>query len=438
MSFLELSLKLKGFPFDEAEKELARIKSLSESDFKKWQENKKWEIVRYHFENTEFYRDKLGGKLPERWEDLPVLVKSDFQNSKKKIISDKLNESDIYRGFTSGSTGQPFNYAKSKFSHAMTWALIKDRYRNFGLNLKSRQARFYGIPLEKKDYVIEKIKDFVSNRVRFPVFDLSDEVLEKYLDRFRRIRFEYIYGYSNTILLFARYLWKKKIILKEVCPSLKVCICTSENCTEEDKKIIYRAFQFPVVNEYGASEVDLIAFEDIYGNWKFSDENVFTEILDENGDNLKKPGEGRLVLTSLHNKAMPVIRYEIGDNILIEPEGNKFKVKALLGCTGDDILLPSGKTSSSVTFHYITRDVLEKSGILKEFIIKQVSLNKFVYEIVADDELPQHYVDLIKEKVDLYLEPGLDVEIKRVDSIMRTKAGKMKHFHSLLKNQNLV
>lgn len=433
MSFLELSLKLKGFPLVQAEKELSRIQSLSNSEFNEWHKKKKWEIVKYHVRNNEFYKNKTGEIIPDRWEDLPVLTKSDFQNSNEKLISDTFNKKDLYTGYTSGSSGHPFNYAKDKFAHAMTWALIKNRYKNFGLTLSSKQARFYGIPFERLDYIIEKTKDALSNRVRFPVFDLSDEMLEVFLGKFKTTSFDYVYGYTNSIVLFARYLIKKNVILKNICSSLKICIATSENCADEDKLLIEQAFGVPAINEYGTSEVDLIAFEDLSGKWQLSNENIFIEVLDEDGKQLTAGGEGRILLTALHNKAMPFIRYEIGDKAVIEPGSDEIVIKKLLGGVNDLVILPSGKKSSGVTFYFITRSILENIGSLKEFIIKQTDPDKFIFEIVSDEDISEKDKLKLQDKMDAYLEPGLKFEIQRVDRIERTKAGKMKHFHSHLK-----
>ncbi len=433
MSFLELSLKLKGFPLVQAEKELSRIQSLSNSEFNEWHKKKKWEIVKYHVRNNEFYKNKTGEKIPDRWEDLPVLTKSDFQNSNEKLISGTFNKKDLYSGYTSGSSGHPFNYAKDKFAHAMTWALIKNRYKNFGLTLSSKQARFYGIPFERLDYIIEKTKDALSNRVRFPVFDLSDEMLEVFLGKFKTTSFDYVYGYTNSIVVFARYLIKKNVILKNICSSLKICIATSENCADEDKLLIEQAFGVPAINEYGTSEVDLIAFEDLSGKWQLSNENIFIEVLDEDGKQLTAGGEGRILLTALHNKAMPFIRYEIGDKAVIEPGSDEIVIKKLLGGVNDLVILPSGKKSSGVTFYFITRSILENIGSLKEFIIKQTEPDKFIFEIVSDEDISEKDKLKLQDKMDAYLEPGLKFEIQRVDRIERTKAGKMKHFHSHLK-----
>lgn len=432
MSFLELSLKLKGFPLREAERELSKLKNLSHSDFRSWHENKRWEIVKYHFDNNEFYRSRFGDKLPERWEDIPLLVKTDYQKSGYNVISKTFDKKEVYSGYTSGSSGHPFNYYKDKFAHAMTWALIKDRYTNFGLTLDSKQARFYGIPLEKKDYYIEKTKDFLSNRVRFPVFDLSDEMLGNFLEKFRQEKFDYVYGYTNSIVLFARYLIRENVILKNVCPGLKICICTSENCTEEDKNIIEKAFGVRAVNEYGTSEVDLIAFETESGKWLLSNENIYIEVIGEDGKQITDGGEGRILLTALHNKAMPFIRYEIGDKAVIAPGKNEIELKRILGGVNDIVILPSGKKSSGVSFYFITRSIMEKIDSLKEFIIRQVAPDKFVFDVVSDEEISDSDKKMIQKNLDTYLESGLSFEINRVDKIKRTKAGKMKHFYSEL------
>jgi phenylacetate-CoA ligase len=432
LSFLELSLKLKGFPLREAERELSKLKNLSHSDFRSWHENKRWEIVKYHFDNNEFYRSRFGDKLPERWEDIPLLVKTDYQKSGYNVISKTFDKKEVYSGYTSGSSGHPFNYYKDKFAHAMTWALIKDRYTNFGLTLDSKQARFYGIPLEKKDYYIEKTKDFLSNRVRFPVFDLSDEMLGNFLEKFRQEKFDYVYGYTNSIVLFARYLIRENVILKNVCPGLKICICTSENCTEEDKNIIEKAFGVRAVNEYGTSEVDLIAFETESGKWLLSNENIYIEVIGEDGKQITEGGEGRILLTALHNKAMPFIRYEIGDKAVIAPGKNEIELKRILGGVNDIVILPSGKKSSGVSFYFITRSIMEKIDSLKEFIIRQVAPDKFVFDVVSDEEISDSDKKMIQKNLDTYLETGLSFEINRVDKIKRTKAGKMKHFYSEL------
>jgi phenylacetate-CoA ligase len=40
---------------------------------------------------------------------------------------------------------------------------------------------------------------------------------------------------------------------------------------------------------------------------------LLVEVLDDNGQPVKGEQEGRIIITSFNNKAMPFIRYELGD-----------------------------------------------------------------------------------------------------------------------------
>ena len=67
----------------------------------------------------------------------------------------------------------------------------------------------------------------------------------------------------------------RNIILTDVCPTLKVCMVTSEMLFEEDKILLEKHLGIPVVNEYGASELDLIAFQNPNDEWQVNSETLF-------------------------------------------------------------------------------------------------------------------------------------------------------------------
>lgn len=428
MTFLtNIIFQLQGLPISKASNSLRSIMKLSSKEKVIWINEKKWEIVNWHFENNKTYRKLVGDKLPTEWTALPFITKPILQGDLDKLLSKPFKKPDVYVGNTSGSSGHPFYFAKDKFTHALTWAYIRKMYSMYDINPHDFQARFYGIPLEKWGYRKEKLKDILLRRERFSVFDLSDENIAKYVERFKVKKFKYIYGYTNSIVLLSRYLIKNKIKLKDLCPSLKVCIVTSELCTNEDKILIEQAIGTPVVREYGASELCLIAFDLPEGKWLLNDSTILVET---------EPNDkgGKIYCTSFFNKAFPMIRYEIGDIGQIETnkeDGKQYLVE-LLGRTNDNIILPSGKISPGLTFYYISRSILESSGVLKEFIIKQIALDEFVFEVVSEAELSENILKDIKKKAELYLESGLNIKIIRKDFIERPTSGKIKHFYSLL------
>ena len=236
--------------------------------------------------------------------------------------------------------------------------------------------------------------------------------------------------------MFAKFILRNNFCLKKINPTLKLCIVTSENCCIEDKKIMKEAFGVPVVNEYGASEVGVLAFEYPSGEWRLCEETVFIEIVDDNFKAVPPNKKGQIIVTSLFNRATPIIRYQIGDTGIINETANNVthyrELKELSGRTNDFIKLPSGKISPGFSFYYISKNILESRSILKEFVVKQTELNKFVFEIVSDRDLNKDEIDRIKQAMDIYLEPGLILEIKRVDNIKRDPSGKTKQFQSLL------
>ena len=196
-TLFEVYLKLIGYDINYAGIELKQIQDLSVREFVQWQDNKKWEIAKYHYQHNQFYRDKIGKHFPDCWEYLTIMQKSDYQADLEYLLSKGYTRKNTYIANTSGSSGHPFFFAKNKEAHAMTWALIKNRYSWHGLKLNSKQARFLGTPLETTSNMQEKIKNFIINRVLFPVFDLSDNILEIFLNKIKKTKFEYIYGYTN-------------------------------------------------------------------------------------------------------------------------------------------------------------------------------------------------------------------------------------------------
>ena len=435
ISLFDISLQLNGFPIKKAKTDLDAITKLSEEEFLIFLQKQKDEIVNFHLQNNFFYNELIGDKIAPKWEDLPVLNKQNLQKPLKERLSKGYTLKNVYLNKTSGSSGTPFVFAKDKYSHALTWASNIMRFGWFGINFNhSYQARFYGIPMNFIGYRKERFKDLLSRRFRFPVFDLSDTVLEKFLQKFKAKTFDYINGYTSSIVLFAKYLENKNILLKEICPSLKACFVTSEMLFESDKKLLEKQFGIPVINEYGASELDLIAFENPKGEWQVNAETLFVEILDENNNVLPYGEEGRIVITSLFNKANPFIRYEIGDIGILDEKSTPQKpiLKKLIGRTNDIAILPSGKKSPGLTFYYVTKSIIEDDGNVKEFIIKQTKLDTFEIEYVSEKELNAEQIQKIEEAISLYLEPDLNFTFSRKKVLERTNRGKLKQFKSYL------
>ncbi len=435
LKLFDLTLRLNRFPIDEAKKELSEIVNLDEQSFELFLANKKREIVNFHLQNNSFYSDLVGKNSFENWNDLPILNKKNLQKSLSERLSKGYTIKNVYVNKTSGSSGDPFVFAKDKYSHALTWASNIYRFGWFKIDFNySYQARFYGIPLDFLGKLKERFKDFLSHRYRFTIFDLSDQVLEQVLLKFQSKKFDYINGYTSSIVLFAKFLEQKNIILKTVCPTLKVCMVTSEMLFDDDKILLEKQFGIPIVNEYGASELDLIAFQNPNSEWQVNAETLYVEILDDNNQVLPYGKEGRIVITSLFNKAHPFIRYDIGDVGVLDESSTLQKpiLKKLIGRTNDIAILPSGKKSPGLTFYYITKSIIEDDGNVKEFVIKQTKIDSFEVEYVSEIALTIDQSEKNNQAINIYLEPNLNFSFTKKDFLERSKRGKLKQFESMI------
>lgn len=435
MDWFRLSLQLNKFPIKRAQKTLEKIQNIPEEEFAEYQRKRRNSIIDYHIQHNDFYRDFFNWAGFDDWSKVPIMNKADLQHPLQDRLSSTYNTKTAYIGKTSGSSGHPFIFAKNRFAHALSWAGFQDRYRWYGIDLnKSLQARFYGIPLDFYGNIQERLKDRISLRRRFNIFDLSEKKMEAFLERFKKSDFNYLNGYTSAIVLFARFLQDRDIVLKELCPSLNICIVTSERLFDRDKKLIESALGVPVINEYGASEVGLIAFENSENQWIVNAEDLYVEILDENNNILPYGQEGRVVITSLFNKAHPMIRYDIGDLGSLSEDSTLKKpiLEKLIGRTNDIARLPDGKVVPGLTFYYVTKTIIEDNGRIKEFIITQTKIDSFRIEYVSETELDQEQKEKILQAIGTYVGKNLNITFERKTILKRSKSGKLKQFISLL------
>lgn len=116
-------------------------------------------------------------------------------------------------------------------------------------------------------------------------------------------------------------------------PSLKFLFCSYEFVSVVHRKILQRVFGVPIFNLYGSTEAGHLLVEGERGPMLGSEENVFYEIIDAD-----ERGVGELVVTTLTNEIMPLLRYRTGD--LVQREGENYFVHGRLR---DALRGPDGK-----------------------------------------------------------------------------------------------
>jgi len=91
-------------------------------------------------------------------------------------------------------------------------------------------------------------------------------------------------------------------------PSLKFVLCSYEFVSVVHRRILERVFGVPVFNLYGSTETGHLLMENERGEMKPSLATAFFEVVEPD-----ERGIGSLVVTTLTNDYMPLVRYRIGD-----------------------------------------------------------------------------------------------------------------------------
>jgi phenylacetate-CoA ligase len=152
------------------------------------------------------------------------------------------------------------------------------------------------------------------------------------------------------------------------------------------------------------------------------------DIVGEEGEPAEK---GDILVTSLVNHAMPLLKYRIGDRGSWGGHcscGRSWPVlKSLEGRNDDIILLPSGKRRSAFSLF-----CMYSIPGLRYFQIVQEQTNHFVFRHVTNGgPLPISSKKEIVEKITrACLGENVTVEFEQVDSIKKGRTGKLKSFVS--------
>ena len=402
------------------------------------------EIAEYAYNHVPYYmRIKDNLIQIEKWEDMPVLTKEDIQNDKDSFFSCEFmnvkHDKDIMYSKTSGSTGRflEFYWHINDYNKSLmpVWIMRKKYY---GINPDDKMCYFFTSPnIESTDSNADIQVERIKNVLGFSKINITQDNLSDVYEEILRFEPVWFFMQPSMAVLLCDVAEKSG----KVPDSLKYIELTGEMLFDSVRERIKRVFGCTVANHYGSNEVNTIAFECPCGNMHVADKNVKVEIVDEAGMVLPYNSEGRIILTSLHNRVSPFIRYDIGDiGILACGEncncGNKGDVLSLTGGRKHEYVeLNNGEKINAYIFvHAVEQINKEMDSCIKQFKINQVGYDAFRVKMVIDEEIYDLGIskEMIEGKFKEYItHPGMSnatYEFEFCDCIMQDSRGKMLWF----------
>jgi len=406
---------------------LLRSQYLSPSELSSLQLEKLQRIVAYAKRSVPFFgalADKL--RTLEDLERMPFIGKADLKRNPGAMIS----REPFYlltKKTTGGSTGEPVTILKTR--DAMAWELAATwrGYSWAGIDIGDRQARFWGVPFDKKDKARAKLIDFIANRKRCSAFSFNESDLGVYTGVLAKFKPKYLYGYVSMIEEYARYFERRGATPPF---DLKCVITTSEVLTEAHRQLIERVFSTKVFNEYGSGELGSIAHECEAGSLHVSAENMIVEVI--KGDRPCDGGEiGELVVTELNNYAAPLIRYRTGDFASLAVEKCKCGrtlpvIENLFGRAYDTLKNSEGKRFHGEFVMYIFEEAQRRNLGIKAFQVTQEDIQSLRVKIVPGEQYGRPTEEFIANLIRERFDRNARVRFEHVRRIERASSGKMR------------
>lgn len=394
-------------------------------------------LIDYSKKHSFFYRDYPLissnadlSQLLSQWAQLPILTREQLQKNFDDICSNSLpaEYGQPQRMSSSGSTGKPVSVLTDIVGQFFWNAITLRDYSWHGIKLEDSlasirdvEAPFPGTHCENWGSATKGI--FKTG----PLFLLGICDPKLQLEWLKKINPHYLICYP-TIL--------RELLSLDLdgLNNLTHLITFGELIDESLCQRVNERFDVPMHDMYSSTEVGYIALQcPEYGNYHVQEENVFVEVLNHNNQPCL-PGEvGRIVITSLHNLASPLIRYELGDYAEV---GDKCPCKRglrvlrrILGRQRNMLTLPTGEKRWP-TFTGARAENLITLLQSSQFQVIQKSLYDIEIKIVhSGHPLPENKMVPIIQSLFGY---PFNIKFNYVTHIPRSARGKYEDFKSEL------
>ena len=384
-----------------------------------------------------YYRDLLRrfgvaekGRLHlERFVDLPLLDKPTIRRSFETLKSDDLRRRRWYYNYSGGSSGEPIRLIQDQgyADWAGAMKLLFDEWT--GRQVGDRQVRLWG---SERDLLVGhetprvRAARWLRNELWLNAFRMTPARMRDYVQRINRFRPRQILAYPTSMYELSRFVEREGIDVHS-----PQAVMTSGTALEpEMRSTIERVWATRVFDRYGSREVGDIACEcREHKGLHVSLPCHYVEVLRADGSPVG-PGEpGELVVTSLTNYAMPLVRYRIGD--MAEVAGERCGrgvgwplIKSITGrissifVTMDGALIPGG---------YFGFPLWDRPWI-QRFQVVQESRQQIVVRVVGDPTCSQApsaaELDDIVKKYRAAVGASCQVTFDFVDEIETSPTGK--------------
>ncbi len=404
-------------------------------------------IISHTYETVPFYKAALEKAnycpelsiTPEFLSTLPVFSREEIQSGQENTLRSTALQPDDYSYpiVTSGSTGIAVRLIGT-FDTACYWQALSMREHYW--HKRDFSKTLAAIRWAKRNEALPPLGETNSQwgnategiELTGASFFLNvASSIQSQLKWLQMINPHYLLSYPSQLKVLLNDIIEQKITLQNLLE-----IRSLGETVDSELRLLAINHNFKLTDIYSSEEVGIIAIQcPEYHNYHIQAENVIVEILDIHNQPCGIGDEGRVVLTSLHNFATPLLRYDIGDYAQFDNPCACGRValptlKKISGRKRNRIIYPNGESR----FPYLgdREEYRQITTAVKKFQMIQHELNKVECKLVVDTPLSSdqktRYANLIKKNLGNLFE----IELTFHDDLPRQSNGKFEEFVSLI------
>jgi phenylacetate-CoA ligase len=398
-------------------------------------------LVRHAEDSVPHYRGRLprgllraDGTVDEAyWADVPVLTREDVQQAGTGLMSGFVPPAHkpLTSSWSSGSTGRPIEIVHTAVTTLMWRAFtLRDHvWHRRDLSAKLAIMRIFkgevgAPPAGTRRQGWGPATDFLSDVGTSVMLGIECDVGVQ-AEWLAREDPDYLLTFPSNARALAEHFEAHGMRLSR----LREVRTVSEMLPADVREACRRAWNAPVTDLYSAAELGNIAFQCPSGDhYHVQSEGVLVEILDEAGQPCAPGQSGRVIVTGLHNFAMVLLRYEVGDYAEMgEPCacGRGLPViRRILGRYRNMVVLPDGRTY----WPRLGQDYIRKVSPVLQMQVVQRSLEEMEFRYTGERDLtPEEEADLTRVVSESVGHP-FRLSFKRLPAIARSAGGKFEDF----------
>lgn len=373
---------------------LERSQWFSRDELRALQDERLAPLIEHAYENVPFYRglmDSLHLKpgditTASDLSKLPILERQDVIGNREDLVSKTVNTRRLRKATTSGTTGSPLSVYWDRNVSVMNNACNHRTKRWAGFEFGSPYATMMGrvvVPLRQRHPPFWRFNRSWNQLLLSPIH-LGPDNLPHYVRKLREAGIEALEAYPSSSYVLAKYLESVDDYLK-----LRVVFSSSEPLLPTQREVIEERFQCRVFDAYSQTERVMYSSEcERHAGHHVFDEYGILELVDRDGRPVEPGTMGQVVATGLHNYAMPLIRYAVGDTATLNPAscpcGRSLQLLDGVTTKAEDIVVtPDGRMLPPYLLTYPFKSVhaVAKSQILQhrpdEITVKLVKRNGY-------------------------------------------------------------